>query len=394
MRGKDVVNWVNSIGLYIPFEYDDIIGNINILDCPKRGYITIEYNTKHHIIKTDYILNCNLGKIVGKKDASFKYNIGDIVDCEDISYRITNREKVRKTYSNGKSDETRYYDCICLKCNSEVRKAERDFERRSGCPVCGKSKRVVVSGVNSIRDEAPELIKFLVNESDADVNFKSSTKKVAVKCPDCGTILKKKIKLNALYSSKSIKCKCGDSMSKSEKIIYSVLEQCGVNFTTEYSPDWAGKFRYDFYVPNYNLIIEADGEQHYKFSPKFHKNKTMEEVIEIDKLKTSMCLKNGIDIIRINCKDVDVVKILSQLEDSELCSFLDFEKIDIEKCEEDSVLNRVKEFFYNYKSNNMLTTSDMCSVLRISTKTANKYIKNAIKYGWITIEDSFNMKER
>jgi 3-hydroxyacyl-CoA dehydrogenase len=57
-------------------------------------------------------------------------------------------------------------------------------------------------------------------------------------------------------------------------------------------PEVANELYYDFYLPNYNLLIEFHGEQHYKYSPFFHKND------EDNFLKQ----KNRDDVVRYNAK--------------------------------------------------------------------------------------------
>ncbi len=54
----------------------------------------------------------------------------------------------------------------------------------------------------------------------------------------------------------------------------------------------------DFYLPLRRLIIEIHGEQHYKFTPFFHKSpQHFLKQKRRDKDKEEWCLKNGIDIV-------------------------------------------------------------------------------------------------
>lgn len=56
---------------------------------------------------------------------------------------------------------------------------------------------------------------------------------------------------------------------------------------------------FDFYLPNYNICIEYDGEQHYK-DVSFRGNKTKLEYIQKhDSIKTKFCIDNNIKLIRI-----------------------------------------------------------------------------------------------
>lgn len=59
------------------------------------------------------------------------------------------------------------------------------------------------------------------------------------------------------------------------------------------------KLRFDFYLPSDNVIIEADGEQHYDIQEWF------KIIQERDKIKTKYCIDNNIKIIRISYKEIN-----------------------------------------------------------------------------------------
>ena len=61
-------------------------------------------------------------------------------------------------------------------------------------------------------------------------------------------------------------------MSKGEDKIASILSQAGYKFIREkIFPDLRnGKLRFDFYLPEKRILLELDGEQHFKQVKKFH----------------------------------------------------------------------------------------------------------------------------
>ena len=68
--------------------------------------------------------------------------------------------------------------------------------------------------------------------------------------------------------------------------MYNVLKQVGVRFETQYSPDYLKNKRSDFYLPEYRLVIEMDGELGHEGGITHSKSKrTLEELIAIDKWK-------------------------------------------------------------------------------------------------------------
>lgn len=99
--------------------------------------------------------------------------------------------------------------------------------------------------------------------------------------------------------------------SSKEKIIAKILsDEIGEGqYKTEFSWEWLkntnGKRMYvDFYIPSKNLVLEYDGEQHFKFVSRFHKTKEcFEKQVERDNLKNKLLEEHGIKVVRITYKD-------------------------------------------------------------------------------------------
>ena len=61
-----------------------------------------------------------------------------------------------------------------------------------------------------------------------------------------------------------------------------------------------GYYRFDFYLPALNVIIEADGPQHFTYNSHFHKKRSdFLKAKERDRRKNSYCLAHGIKLYRI-----------------------------------------------------------------------------------------------
>ena len=93
------------------------------------------------------------------------------------------------------------------------------------------------------------------------------------------------------------------SESKMERQIRNLLLENKINFIAQYSPDWLGRQSLDFYLPDYNIGIECQGEQHY-VPTKFSSNMTEEDLEKNlianknrDKLKLEKCLANLVEIL-------------------------------------------------------------------------------------------------
>ena len=89
--------------------------------------------------------------------------------------------------------------------------------------------------------------------------------------------------------------------SLEEKII-TILKKEKIKFQREKTyPDLKfGYYRFDFFLPQYNLLIEVDGAQHYKFSKIFHKKRQeFLKAQERDRRKNSYALSHNISLYRI-----------------------------------------------------------------------------------------------
>lgn len=105
-------------------------------------------------------------------------------------------------------------------------------------------------------------------------------------------------------------------MSKNEEKIVKILLQEKISFIREktFQDLKNGKFRFDFYLPKENIIIEVDGEQHFKQIKKFQK--TRQDFLkqqERDRRKNSYCLANNISLYRIPYWEIENINYFKQL---------------------------------------------------------------------------------
>lgn len=98
---------------------------------------------------------------------------------------------------------------------------------------------------------------------------------------------------------------CGCLVSKGNMKIGQILSNLNIEFRREYQINFNDTYyKFDFYLPQYNLMIEYDGEQH--FAPaRYHganEEKNLEDfkkVQERDKIKNQYCEENHINLLRI-----------------------------------------------------------------------------------------------
>jgi len=151
-------------------------------------------------------------------------------------------------------------------------------------------------------------------------NFISPTEEITplgvkwiIKCKKCG---KEFIEVpNQLISDKRCRgnnpCSCWKQTSKGVLKLINLLEEMNIQYFTEYSFPTClsiknNPLKFDFYLPEQDLLIEYDGEQHFEdkgmFGDKYHEQKFKLQQ-EYDKIKNDWCLKNNKKLIRISYKD-------------------------------------------------------------------------------------------
>ena len=86
---KTRVNWNESIGKKIPFQYDDIKGELEIIDYDTvNKRVIISYNNKISKITAKDLKECHLGSFLNKRTRDFKYNINDTISNKLILKRF------------------------------------------------------------------------------------------------------------------------------------------------------------------------------------------------------------------------------------------------------------------------------------------------------------------
>lgn len=110
-------------------------------------------------------------------------------------------------------------------------------------------------------------------------------------------------------------------MSSYENAIIKLFKKESINFQREktFQDLKRGLFRFDLYIPNYRgqtLIVEVDGEQHFK--PIYGRQSFLKGQ-EHDRRKNSYCLANNIPLYRIPYWEI---KNLKSVEDIFKESFL------------------------------------------------------------------------
>lgn len=177
-----------------------------------------------------------------------------------------------------------------------------DHRSGCGCPECYKEEKQT-----TINDFLLQSITKHGNAYDyrnVFNDYESISSKVTIICKKHGDFVQR-----AADHRNGVGCPWCKSNSKGEKIIKNMLERIGIDYISQKSFDGflsPNKFpyRYDFYLPKYNILIEYDGIQH-KTGEFMGKDNT-KNIFLSDSEKNRYAKENNIKLIRLtDISDID-----------------------------------------------------------------------------------------
>jgi len=404
-NNSKIINWQKSPKYVIFFIYDNIEGNIEIIEYNKNTRnLLLQYNSKKNKLYTHDLLNCYIEGIIGRRISNFKLEIG--AHIRDIKRNLTITDKeYRPTYNDNGNlrQNVKWYKYTCNKCGwteGWVREGSLLGEK-TGCGCCCKNNKTLVEGINDIPSTAPWMIPYFQGGyEEAKLYTHSSNEKIFPICPDCGRIKDKKMTISKIYNRHSIGCSCCDKIPYPEKFVFSILEQLDLDFQIQLSKStfiWCNKYKYDFYfkLNNELYVIETHGIQHYEDSSGVF-TKSIKEEQENDRLKKELALSNGIkeeNYIVIDCRYSTLEWIRDNdngMLNSRLNELFDLSKVDWLKCAEFSCSNLVKIACKLKRDTPNLTTTEIGEIMKLEGQTIRKYLKQGSEiWNWI----NYNAKE-
>ena len=231
-------------------------------ECPKCSKTHIRYNTESFIKKAIEVH-------------------GDKYDYSKVEYKnCTTKIKI-----------------ICKKHGVFEQSPKKHINGR-GCPLCGKKRRI---------EKLKKSKEIFIQEANKKhcgvydyslVDYKNAFTKVKIICKKHG-IFEQTPHHHLNYHG----CpKCNASIL--EKEIMCFLTENKINFIYQYRASWLGGQSLDFYLPNYGVGIECQGEQH--FEKVYYRSKlwneekaikNLKEIIERDNIKLKKCEKNNVHLL-------------------------------------------------------------------------------------------------
>ena len=383
-NGKCVVDWINSIGKEVRFEYNSIKDKLLITGYnSKTQAVEIKYKNVLYTIHTHRLKECCFEKLFSN---IFLYKVNDI---------INNNIKITDCFfklRHDRNEKEKWYKYTCLVCGwngGEIR--ESDLRRDNGCKCC--AGKIVVPGINDIPTTASWMVPYFQGGyEEAKQYTKGSHKKIYPKCPDCGKIRNKSIQIGQIYKRHSIGCGCGDSKTYPNKFIIGLLCQLKVDFDYEVVFSWAQQYRYDAVIylidksEHLNITIEMDGGLGHGNEKSYGKKSILEQREEIlDDMNKEICsLKNWNYHVRIDCLKSDKDYIKNNILNSKLAEWYDLSNIDWDECDKFANKNIIKEMAKYINKYPNVNYDILSKKFYISKGTVAIYLKKAKDNGMIS----------
>lgn len=137
-NNKGHFNWKENIGKELPFQYNDLIGIIKIIDYKsvnRNNLVTIKYQDNVITTSTSNLLQLKIPSFLNKNKNTrqYLYKIGDIIDKDFQESKVIEQTRI-SVKATKNYETTRGYKLKCLCCGYNYQTRE---DRISSCPVCG-----------------------------------------------------------------------------------------------------------------------------------------------------------------------------------------------------------------------------------------------------------------
>lgn len=205
---------------------------------------------------------------------------------KDLVGQVFGRLTVVK--DSGKRKENRIiWTCKC-ECGN-ICEVSTNSLTRGNTASCGCLQKEMVSSLNR-KDLTNQRFGMLTALSP--LSERKDNKIVWLCRCDCGTECK--VTSSRLINGHTQSCGC--LKSKGELEIAQILIENNIEYEKEKKFEDLGLYRYDFYLPQYNRLIEFDGEQHFKQVKNWGNLASQKER---DALKTEYAISHQIELVRI-----------------------------------------------------------------------------------------------
>jgi formylmethanofuran dehydrogenase subunit E len=286
----------------------DILPNGKVVNNNRYIEIIHIYCNSSYIVPVEHFKRgARCGKCCGSYENSFAYHIevelGEPLDKYwDFEKNTLNPYHITKS-----TDKKVWIKCQEKDYHNSYNTIPHVFSKGVRCPYCTSTRVHYLDSFATNRQKIYKKIKEFNNIDFYSVSL-GSGKKVNIKCDKCGGIFKRSIA--SLKEDNQVCKQC--SKSKGEKSIIKFLENNSIPYREEKEFNnlvglGGQNLRYDFYLPEHNLLIEYQGQFHDGTAHQQSK-KEFERQQEHDKRKREYAKDNNIKLLEIWYYDFDNIE--------------------------------------------------------------------------------------
>ena len=290
-----ILEFCNENNYQLITKKEELFNNMSLVSyiCPLHGKYTTKVTS---ILQNKKCYHCSRETALRKKheqtleERQNNYYEKIIKIANEKKYQIlTDKQQIQNNIS--------YIQYLCpIHGEHKIRVA--NFINGKGCPECASqsiSDKLKLS-IESVNDEIESYGGQWINK-DEYVN--RGRKNLKILCPCCKSPFI--TSLRCFSQHKGQLCpNCRKTISLGEAKIKKYLDNNKIKYIPEkWFQDCRDKkpLPFDFYLPQYNMVIEYDGIQHFK--DKGFTHSSLKEIQFHDNLKNNYCNTHGIKIIRI-----------------------------------------------------------------------------------------------
>lgn len=297
-KGGKRISWKHVDNNCIPFSYGSVSGLMKITYSEQRkgtSYLLCEFEGKTLVKASNDIQRCRFGNLLEAIIYDHIYDVGDKVNNSIILEQLRLKNTNNVMY--------RAYKLKCLTTNKFYISSESNLRKSKLSPYETNHYFHEKNSLYSVK----ELRKYIVDIDYAKTINKGSRKSVLCRCDRCG--FERNVEAYHL-NYYGFKCnKCSSTISYPERMMCALLEINNIRYQTQKRFNALGEKRFDFYLIDYNTVIETHGEQHYRPIGFFD----FDKITESDKVKKEYCINNKIKYVAIDCSKSDMDFILSNI---------------------------------------------------------------------------------
>ena len=229
----------------------------------------------------------------------------DCIECFEKSF--ASHDKYKYWSDKNKMIPRQTFKLCRKKCWFNCDKCKHSFEQylnhvNNGiwCPYCKNKKlceNVDCADCFNKSFASHEKSKYWSNKNETSPRnvFKVSYTKIIFNCDKC---------VNEYETYLSNNTGCPFCINKTENKLYEKLKPFYPTILSQFKQEWCKKLRhlpFDFVIPEYKIIIELDGPQHFQQISNWS---SPEEQFENDKYKEKCANDNGYSVIRLLQEDL------------------------------------------------------------------------------------------